>query len=240
MKGTRSNPKKSQIWKKIRITNNQWLRVFQWLTFRSRIFAASVTCNTESTSGKGPTAWREDCYELKKKTNPFIWSIIDRLFTRWLVSGKQRESDLDNKHPPSMLRRLYVTAGWREASKRETASLPSLDVFPLFSLLMSVRMQVSLKEKERERDGREKRRKTKQQQSKKRPKERTLLIKCLPSIYGKLYRHAVERWCRAEAHKSWGGGYSKAWRERETQMSLWQSHEHIIMFSLFSPWETDG
>lgn len=37
-----------------------------------------------------------------------------------------------------------------ERGERESASLPSLDVFPLFSLLMSVRMQVSFSKEEEE------------------------------------------------------------------------------------------
>jgi len=82
-----------------------------------------------------------------------------------------------------------------ERGEHESASLPSLDVFPPFSLLMSVRMQVSFFIRKKggvqgkERWGG----KTKQQESRKRPKEQAFLIKCLRSVYSKFCRHVVER-----------------------------------------------
>lgn len=139
---------------------------------------------------------------------------------RWLVSGKQRESDLDNKRTTP--RRDGCT--WPQVGERRAwECLASISwCFCLFSLLMSVRMQVSFfKGRSGGRGGR----KTKQQERRKTPKEQAFLIKCLQSIYSKFCRHAVECWCRAQAHKSCGGlshwleAHSRN-RDRETQVSL--------------------
>lgn len=99
----------------------------------------------------------------------------------------------------------------------------------LFSLLMSVRMQVSVfKERRRRRRGW----KAKQQESRKRPKEHAFVMKCLLSVYSKFCRHAVERWCRAQAHKSSGVSLidqrHRAGADTETQVSRTRKHQHIV------------
>lgn len=154
------------------------------------------------------------------------------------MSGKQRESDLDNKR--TNLPDAVTAVRDRRLERGEWAwgcrASVSWCFLPLFSL-MSVRMQVSFFKKKR--DGRERRRKTKQQESRKRPKEHAFLIKCLASIYSKFCRLVVEHWCRAQAHKLRGGGVRwgisliRAAQQEHTQVSLQHSGEHNITFSLF-------
>lgn len=74
-------------------------------------------------------AWLHKGKSALNKNRSLIWSIIDHLYKRWLVSGKQRESDLDNKHtlPPQRCDGCtWPQVGERRASVR----------LPRFRLLM--------------------------------------------------------------------------------------------------------